>query len=79
MRTVLSLLRPRAVWLLGLAALGVAQAGCAQPVWIEPSVVLQARIGGPAYGPMYGRRRWWWLPHRSGCLRLHRWSWRPLW
>jgi len=55
MRTVLSLLRPRAVWLLGLAALGVAQAGCAQPVWIEPSVVLQARIGGPAYGPMYGR------------------------
>jgi hypothetical protein len=55
MRTVLSLLRPRAVWLLGLMALGVAQTGCAQPIWIEPSVVLQARVGGPVYGPAYGQ------------------------
>ena len=57
MPTVLSLVRSRALWLLGLVGLGLSQTGCAQPVWIEPSVAVQARIGGPVYGPampMYG-------------------------
>ena len=57
MRTILSYLPARALWLLGLLGLGLAQTGCAQPIWVEPSVVVQARVGGPVYGPampMYG-------------------------
>lgn len=57
MQTVLSLLRTRAVWLLGMTGLGLAQTGCAHPVWVEPSVAVHARVGGPVYGPavpMYG-------------------------
>ena len=54
MQTVLSFLRARAVLLLGLVALGGTQTGCAHTVWMEPSVVVQARVGGPVYGPVYG-------------------------
>ena len=54
MRTVLSFLRSRAVLLLGLVALGATQTGCAHTVWMEPSVVVQARVGGPVHGPAYG-------------------------
>ena len=54
MQTVLSFLRSRAVQCLGLIALGATQAGCAHTVWAEPSVVVQARVGGPVYGTVYG-------------------------
>jgi hypothetical protein len=50
MKTLLSLLRTRAAGWLGLAALALSQAGCAHPVVMEPSVVVQGRIGGPVYG-----------------------------
>ena len=52
MTTALTFLRSRAAVLLSLAALGLAQTGCAHPVWVEPSV--QVRVGGPVYGPVYG-------------------------
>lgn len=53
MRTVFSFLRSRAGLLLGIMAMGVTQVGCAHSVWMEPSVVVQARVGGPVYGPVY--------------------------
>ena len=52
MRQALSILRTRAALLLGLAALGLVQTGCAHPVWVEPSV--QVRMDGPVYGQVYG-------------------------
>ena len=52
MKTALTFLRSRAAVLLSLAALGLAQTGCAHPVWVEPSV--QVRVGGPVYGQVYG-------------------------
>ena len=52
MKTALTFLHSRAAVLLSLAALGLAQTGCAHPVWVEPSV--QMRVGGPVYGPVYG-------------------------
>jgi len=55
MKTLLSMLRTRAAWWLGLAALALSQAGCAHPVVMEPSVVVQGRLGGPVYGSVtYG-------------------------
>ncbi len=40
----------RAIALLGLLGLGVAQVGCAHPVWVEPSVAVHSRIGNfPVY------------------------------
>lgn len=51
---MLSFLRSRAAWLLGVAVLGLSQVGCAHPVWVEPSVAVHARVGGPVYGPVYG-------------------------
>ena len=53
MQTVLSLLRSRAAWLLFLAGLGLTQAGCAHPVWVEPSVGVHAHMGGPVYGSIH--------------------------
>lgn len=44
MNTLLSLLRTRGAWWLGLAGLALSQASWAHPV-------VQARIGGPLYGP----------------------------
>ena len=43
--------RPAA--LLGVCALALTQAACAHPVVVEPSVVVQARLGGPVYGSIY--------------------------
>lgn len=53
MRTVLSLIRSRAAALLGVCGLALMQAACAHPVMVEPSVVVQARLGGPVYGSVY--------------------------
>jgi hypothetical protein len=44
------LLRSQAALALGLLTLTLAQTGCAHPVLMEPSVVVQARVGGPVYG-----------------------------
>jgi hypothetical protein len=54
MQAFLSLLRSRALSLSGLVALGLAQTACAHPVWVEPSVVVHARVGGPVHGTVYG-------------------------
>ncbi len=43
--------RPAA--LLGVCGLALTQAACAHPVVVEPSVVVQARLGGPVYGSIY--------------------------
>ena len=58
MRSFLKLLRSRIAALLGACGLVLTQAACAHPVVVEPSVVVQARLGGPVYGsvvtPVYG-------------------------
>ncbi|MBM3386606.1 MAG: hypothetical protein FJY36_02920 [Betaproteobacteria bacterium] len=59
MRPVLTLMRSRVAAWLGVCGLVLMQAACAHPVVLEPSVVVQGRIGGPVYGevhagPMYG-------------------------
>lgn len=53
MRSFLSLVRTRNAALLGVCALALTQAACAHPVVVEPSVVVQARLGGPVYGSIY--------------------------
>ena len=53
MRSVLSLMRSRAATLMGVCGLALMQAACAHPVMVEPSVVVQARLGGPVYGSVY--------------------------
>ncbi len=53
MRSFLSLVRSRTAALLGVCALALTQAACAHPVVVEPSVVVQARLGGPVYGSIY--------------------------
>src|SRR5574343_2089811 len=53
MRSFLSLVRTRTAALLGVCALALTQAACAHPVVVEPSVVVQARLGGPVYGSIY--------------------------
>jgi len=66
MRSILSFVRSRTVWLLGVCSLALVQTACAHSVAVEPSVVVQARLGGPVYGsiyaPLYGAPRWWWRP-----------------
>lgn len=54
MRNTLTVLRSRVALALGLLTLALSQAGCAHPVWVEPSVVVQARVGGPVYGAPVG-------------------------
>ena len=44
----------RALSLLGLLGLGLAQVGCAHPVTIEPSVVVHSRMG---HAPVYAQIR----------------------
>ena len=53
MRSFLKLLRSRTAVLLGACGLVLTQAACAHPVVVEPSVVVQARLGGPVYGSIY--------------------------
>lgn len=53
MRSFLSFVRSRTVWLLGVCGLALAQTACAHSVAVEPSVVVQARLGGPVYGSIY--------------------------
>lgn len=56
MQKAFSQLRMPAFWL-GLLAVSLSQAGCAHPVMVQPSVVVQARIGAPVYPsyPVYGQ------------------------
>ena len=53
MRSFLKLLRSRTAALLGACGLVLTQAACAHPMVVEPSVVVQARLGGPVYGSIY--------------------------
>jgi len=53
MRSILSFVRSRTVWLLGVCSLALVQTACAHSVAVEPSVVVQARLGGPVYGSIY--------------------------
>ena len=53
MRSLLSLIRTRTLALLGACGLTLTQVACAHPLVVEPSVVVQARIGGPVYGSVY--------------------------
>lgn len=53
MRPLLSLIRSRTAAVLGVCGLALMQAACAHPVMVEPSVVVQARLGGPVYGSVY--------------------------
>ena len=57
MKTVLSLIRTRSALLAGVCGLALMQTACAHQV-MEPSVVVQTRLGGPVYGtvvaPVYG-------------------------
>ena len=54
MKTLFTQLRTRAALWLGLAAMALSQSGCAHPVMVQPSVVVQARVGGPAYATAHG-------------------------
>ena len=53
MRSHLSFFRSRTLALLAVCGLALTQAACAHPVVVEPSVVVQARMGGPVYGSVY--------------------------
>lgn len=53
MRSFFTLLCSRPTALLGVFGLALTQAACAHPVVVEPSVVVQARLGGPVYGAIY--------------------------
>ena len=53
MPSVLSFVRTRTAMLAGVCGLALMQAACAHPVMVEPSVVVQARLGGPVYGSVY--------------------------
>lgn len=53
MHSVLSFFRSRSLALLGVCGLALTQAACAHPLVVEPSVVVQARLGGPVYGSVY--------------------------
>lgn len=44
--------RSRLMALVGVCVLGLAQMACAHPGPFEPAVLVQARIGGPVYGPV---------------------------
>mgnify|MGYP000051737267 FL=1 len=53
MRSFLSFVRSRTVWLLGVCGLALVQSACAHSVAVQPAVVVQARLGGPVYGSIY--------------------------
>jgi hypothetical protein len=53
MLSVLSLLRSRLALCASVCGLALMQTACAHPMVVEPSVVVQGRIGGPVYGSVY--------------------------
>ena len=53
MRSFVSFVRSRTVWLLGVCGLALVQTACAHSVAVQPAVVVQARLGGPVYGSIY--------------------------
>ena len=53
MRSFFKFCHSRPALVLGVCALALTQAACAHPVVVEPSVVVQARLGGPVYGSIY--------------------------
>lgn len=53
MRNLLLTWRARVAAMVGVVGLALAQTGCAHPVVAEPTVVVQARLGGPVYGSIY--------------------------
>ena len=59
MKSILAFVRSRSALLAGVLGMALVQTACAHPVAVQPSVVVQARLGGPVYGtvmtaPVYG-------------------------